>query len=98
MKGPRASRRPGRQIAPIVVLVLLLTAATSSFAQLAEPSTATDTTYCARNLGAWFYCHRDAPPDPAQPSPGKEGTAESAALAKFEAFRAELERASKLAV
>lgn len=54
--------------------------------------------YCARDLGAWFYCHREiaepAPATPTKPDP----SAEDAELARFEAFKAELERASKLAV
>jgi conjugal transfer pilus assembly protein TraF len=59
--------------------------------------------YCARDLGAWFYCSRDAleppaAPDPAGQTPPPSSDEEARELARFEAFKAELERAEKLAV
>lgn len=54
--------------------------------------------YCARDLGTWFYCHREPPAEPKAEAAQSRAAPEDAELAKFEAFKAELERASKLAV
>lgn len=66
-------------------------------------SSGASTAYCARDLGAWFYCRRvaeEAPPPPIEAKPPDTATsaAEEAELQKFEAFKATLDRASKLAV
>jgi conjugal transfer pilus assembly protein TraF len=95
----RSFRRHGPSALMVVVLLAFGVAAPA----IAEPETFVSPTpssaaYCARDLGAWFYCRRDAPEaPPAAPEPSKQA-AEDAELAKFEAFKAELDRASKLAV
>lgn len=66
-------------------------------AQPAPDAAAAD--YCARDLGAWFYCRRDARPPETPPEPAKNGPVpDEAEIARFEAFRAALDRAAKLAV
>jgi conjugal transfer pilus assembly protein TraF len=93
---------PSRPVIWLGRLALALLVAGASTEALPDDLTVRDggaASYCARDLGAWFYCHREPPPDPApsetepRPSP-----AEAEALAKFEAFKTELDRASKLAV
>lgn len=89
--------RPRALIAPIVLAagIALQAAAAPDGAAASAPSSAA---YCSRDLGTWFYCRREVPePPPAAPEATKQAT-EDAELAKFEAFKAELDRASKLAV
>jgi len=88
---PRALARAGR--ASLLAVVLAMT----PFAMATAQTPLAPASYCARDLGAWFYCQREtAPPDP--PAPAADPPPEAAELARFEAFRTELERASKLAV
>jgi len=81
-----------------LLLVAAAAAPTLGLAQERSPGVQ-DESYCGRDLGAWFYCHRDAPltppPDTTVPPPP---AGEDRALAEFEAFKAKLDRASKLAV
>jgi conjugal transfer pilus assembly protein TraF len=84
----------------VLALAGLLLAAPAAADGVAPTHPETPTAaYCARDLGTWFYCNRDAPPEPALPAPKPAGDpGEVEALARFEAFKAELDRASKLAV
>jgi conjugal transfer pilus assembly protein TraF len=69
----------------------------------APPDGGRTSAYCARDLGSWFYCDRavetgEAPAAAPEPAPVSKDPAQDQALAKFEAFKADLDRASKLAV
>ena len=77
----------------------LIPAATAAAAP-AEASSAASAAYCERDLGSWFYCSRTVPdPEVAEKPPEAAGsTKEDEELARFETFKAELDRASKLAV
>jgi conjugal transfer pilus assembly protein TraF len=86
-------------IAATVAAVLTL----GSAAQASGPkaSSGASAAYCSRDLGTWFYCSRLLPEEPAaqQAEPSAQSkAAEDEEIAKFEEFKAELERASKLAV
>lgn len=71
----------------------------SAGAATPEPSSAAAAAYCTRDLGTWFYCNRALEAEPPPTSPAAAPTpSEDEEIAKFEAFKAELERASKLAV
>lgn len=93
------ARRPLPWLAAGLAALLTLAAGEVASGQTSTPSPQA-ASYCARDLGAWFYCHREvaAPDKPAPAQPAPSGDLEAAELAKFEAFKAELERASKLAV
>jgi conjugal transfer pilus assembly protein TraF len=57
--------------------------------------------YCARDLGAWFYCDRVIETPQATLAPADDppkNPAQDQALAAFEAFKTDLDSASKLAV
>ena len=64
----------------------------------AEPASAASAAYCTRDLGAWFYCNRTAAEPSRSEAPNAAADTEAAELERFERFKVELERASKLAV
>jgi conjugal transfer pilus assembly protein TraF len=90
-----------RRMAILCALTAGLTGPPGRAAESAASVSAAAAPYCARDLGTWFYCSRELPPDAAPTAPNPEPAAkamEDEALAKFEAFKADLDRASKLAV
>jgi len=87
--------------AALTVAVATPAAAAVGSAAPGEASSAASAAYCARDLGSWFYCNRSLPdPDTPleKPSEPAAATKEEEELARFETFKAELDRASKLAV
>jgi len=84
-----------------VAMVILVFVATSSPARAddtAKPAPAAPD-YCARDLGTWFYCVRPEEPEAAPvatPKPKLDETAKQ--IADFDKFKADLEKAQKIAV
>jgi conjugal transfer pilus assembly protein TraF len=95
------SKKWGRLITMIGAGILLAGAIAAMLvtpAAAAETSPGTD--YCSRDLGTWFYCARPELETEAKPASEKppEVSQEERELAKFEKFKGDLEKASKLAV
>lgn len=91
----------GALVGAIVLAASLGPTSRAAAADAAAPPSPAREAYCARNLGTWFYCHRENPEPQSAPAPAPEAAkseTEEDELAKFERFKAALDRASKLAV
>lgn len=66
----------------------------------ADAASASAADYCARDLGAWFYCTRPEPPQTEEPARGKEALAveRPPEVIELEAFQKEIEEARAIAV
>ena len=88
-----------RSLPILAAIVLGLASSAGAQTVAGEPASAASAAYCARDLGSWFYCHRAVPEPPlAAEAPKTAASTEAVELERFERFKAELERASKLAV
>ncbi|OYW80508.1 MAG: hypothetical protein B7Z26_06380 [Asticcacaulis sp. 32-58-5] len=102
------SARRWTLVAAGAAMTLLVFALTSVGARAEELSTARPATpagaggtpdYCARDLGTWFYCARPEEAEPQAVSPAKPAGEDPAkAIADFDKFKADLEKAQKVAV
>ena len=98
----QAERRAGAVTLGGVAMAVALTAAAFLFAwpARAEAPSGSAADYCARDLGAWFYCNRPQPP--VEEKAAREGEAmkvdKPAEILELEAFQKKVEEARQVAV